>query len=326
MADIRIIYSPDKVAAAARLREAIVAEGYDVASDEMSDLEELFETQDPGESKPATVLIWSRPFASSALRAGLLRQLRQQRNLIEVSADGIGPQSRDGDDRIILISGWRGQPFHPGWQRIASELKRLSPPRADAPQAPVASTSRPVRAAEPQRATARPAAGEPRPGSRRLALGLVAIVALIGVLFAAITWIGNTGASEPRQEAPAKAQPASVPPAALRSDAAPAPMSKVDPAANATPAPLEPSDIQPQPAAAPPPSPTSSTAQERSKAAARKSGKGSASPAAQGASTKPGAKRYSRQNSKVMRLFCEGSGRSTPQCKTFLSSTGTRRR
>jgi hypothetical protein len=37
-------------------------------------------------------------------------------------------------------------------------------------------------------------------------------------------------------------------------------------------------------------------------------------------------KRYSRRNSNIMRLFCQGSGRATPECRTFLREARRSRR
>jgi hypothetical protein len=41
--------------------------------------------------------------------------------------------------------------------------------------------------------------------------------------------------------------------------------------------------------------------------------------------SEPAVKRYSRKYSKTMRLFCQRSGRSTPQCRTFARSVRDQR-
>lgn len=327
MADVRITFSPDRAAAAERLREAISAAGYDVASAQISNVEDLIETEDRHQTAKAIVLIWSRSLVLSALRPGLLRQLRQQRKLIEVSADGVGPDGGDGDNHVILISGWRGQPFHPGWQRLASELKRLCGPPKEATEAPSGSAQAEVPAA-PQPVPAKAERRDWWPRTGRLALALLAAIGLFGAGFGMSTWLRN-GASGTQQPPPAEMQTKVAKRAPVPSGrgippngAAMGPPVPPIPSAPAPPATLEPTSTAASSTAAPP----SSAAREGSKAA-RKAKKESDTRLAKGKSPVRGeTKRYSPRNSEVMRLFCEGSGRSTPQCRTFLREThGSRR-
>jgi hypothetical protein len=331
MADVRITFSPDRAAAAERLREAVSAAGYPVALACISDVEELIESEDRHEA--ATVLVWSRSLVLSALRAGVLRQLRQQRKLIEVSPDGVGPDGGEGDSHVILISGWRGQPFHPGWQRLAGELGRLCGVPTDASEAPVQSEKAEIPVPlvpaalvpPPPRSVPAESTGRKwRPPVGRAAVTLLAAIGLFGAGFATSTWLRT--ASETQQQSAAEMNtdlPKSAPPAAAR--AVPPTSAMVAPSAPPTPSgltPAEPATSEPLPPAAAP-----SSADRDGPKVQRKKKKESETRSAKNNEPVRGAtKRYSRRNSEVMRLFCEGTGRSTPQCRTFLRETrGSRR-
>ncbi|HEX8448481.1 MAG TPA: hypothetical protein VF652_02715, partial [Allosphingosinicella sp.] len=118
MADVAILHSADKEKAAARLAESVAAAGFTVDSVEIEDPSGLADALDRC-GADARILIWSRSLVSHALHSGDLPGIRKLRGLIEVSADGITPPSGGDESRVVSISGWRGQPFHPGWQRIA---------------------------------------------------------------------------------------------------------------------------------------------------------------------------------------------------------------
>ena len=329
MADVRITFSPDRAAAAERLREAVSAEGYDVATAEISDVEDLIATEDRQQTGTATLLIWSRPLVLSALRPGMLRQLRQQRMLIEVSADGVGPDGGEGDNHVILISGWRGQPFHPGWQRLAGELKRLCGAPKEAPVAPAGLKHAELPAA-PLRAPAEATPSNGRPPTGKLALGLLAALGLFGAGFGTSSWLRS--ASETQQPPPAEMQtnqekraPVTADPKVRPNVATVGP--SVPPGRSGF-ARSEPAIVEPRSAGAPSTAaPTRSDDGERSKTAPRTASKASGSRLTKGGSpVRRDTKLYSRKNSETMRLFCQGSGRSTPQCRTFLRSTrGSRR-
>ncbi len=328
MPDVRITYSRDKAAAAARLMEAIAGAGYAVRSDEIAELEDLFDPDHGHRSGDATLLIWSRTLLSSALHSGLLRQVRQERNLIEVSADGVGPQAPEGDNRVVMISGWRGQPFHPGWQRIADELKRICGSGSGVPEPPA--RAEPVL---PRAAAADASVAEPRKDIRRLpiarlSLALLAAAGLFGAGFATATWVGTEGSGsqgaqatsapivEERSGAPADArQPGLVVPPMTR----PVPLTAQAPAVAAAPA--SGTDASP---GSPASEASSSPKRNRNGAERRKSERADNDRPAKASSAAD--KRYSRRNSKVMREFCEGAGSGTPQCRTFLRSTQQSRR
>ena len=330
MADVRITFSPDRAAAAERLREAVSAEGYPVALAEISDVASLIESEDQPKPGGATLLIWSRPLVLSALRPGLLRKLRQQRNLIEVSPDGVGPDGGEGDSHVILISGWRGQPFHPGWQRLASELARVCGAPKQALETFEGLGSAAATAA-PQAPPAEARQSSRRPQIARMALAVLAGAGLFAAGFAVSSWVrpGASGPQAPPQAAMRTDEAERAPVAADRrvppgrATLEPADPSSLSRPAPSTPAALEPGSGMASSEAAPP----SPAARNGSKTAARKANRDSETRRTKGGSQARGeTKRYSRRNSEVMRLFCRGSGRSTPQCRTFLRSTrGSRR-
>lgn len=335
MADVRIIFSPDRAPAAERLREAVSAEGYDVVAEPIKDVEELIAAEDRLQKGTATLIIWSRSLVLSALQPGVLRQLRQRGNLIEVSPDGVGPQAADGDTNVILISGWRGQPFHPGWQRIAGDLKRLcGPPKENSEAAVGVVQPEPIAAPLPVLAESKPSDRPSR--ARGWALAAIGAIALFGAGFGAASWIGNRG-SEPGQPPPARMQerqPAQVPLAERPQGSVFAQAESPAPPRPSGSAPSESSDggaatNQPATAAAPAPAaavPAPADAEPRSKRTASKEKESASRTAKNRSAARVETKRYSRANSEVMRLFCEGSGRSTPQCRTFLRSVRGKRR
>ena len=311
MADVAIIRSADKETAAARLADALVAAGYDVSAVEVEEPGRLVDAVE-GCTAGAAILIWSRSLVFHVLHSGELPRIRQLPNLIEVSADGITPPSRVDDSRVVLISGWRGQPFHPGWQRLQAELKRLggSPrsiaetPRAVAPTASYPHSQPPVSAA-------------PRGPARlppRLLLGGAAAVAAVAAALGAVSWSGGRASDDrPRQEV---SRPRAAAPIVAEAPVEPPTKPAAEPAAEASPPPLP--DPAPEVSAPGPAKPPPEGLRERPVVRpARPAGDAAGPPA----KTKE-SKKYSRKNSKIMRQFCERSGRSTPQCKTFLRSVG----
>jgi hypothetical protein len=310
-----IIHSADKQGAASRLREAIAAEGYGARTVEVEGPDRLADALE-GCSADARVLIWSRPLVSHSLHSGELPRIRQVPGLIEVSADGITPPSRGDDSRVVLISGWRGQPFHPGWQRIHLELKRLCGARRAVAEPPRPRSISPT--------TPPPPAASPRPDgppvAKRLILGGAVAVLSVGAALGAASWIGGGSPDvRPRPEtppqnwqgpqpAPVAERPVPAPAAAPTAGQPVADAPAAAPASSSTPAPgVAPSEAgkeRPQLRRAPRPDSAEPVERSRRRPA----------PPAQPA------KKYSPKYSKVMRQFCERSGRSTPQCRTFLRS------
>ena len=228
MSDLLILFAADKKAFAARLADAARAAGYAAVPREIGDSDRPALPEEV-RSAPAALLVWSRPLVASAAAEGWLGSLRALPNLVEVSADGIAPDTAD-EGRVILLSGWRGQPYHLGWQRILDRLRTACGHRRTAPVAPV------------------PGAGLARSTGRRKAV----VPALAGVaLLAAIAGaLSLPGGRQPPSPSPAPAAAAAAPAPAPSPAPAPAPAPQAS--APALPAVRQPA-APPSPAAAPVP-------------------------------------------------------------------------
>ncbi|HEX8585850.1 MAG TPA: hypothetical protein VF680_15755 [Allosphingosinicella sp.] len=308
MSDILILFPPDKKVAAQQIAEALAAAGF---SGQLTPLGTGGGEAALGAARGggAAILIWSRALAASADLEGWLRPLRQSPDVVEVSTDGIAPLEGD-ESRVVLLSGWRGQPFHLGWQRIVAKLEASGAAQRGAP-APVAT---PGGAADTR---AQPQPSVPREGTtrRRFAIPAIAAAGLLAVVGAA-AWIGDG----PRQAA----EPGG--PAAPAEAAAPAPEPLPGPVLQPAGAVMD-GDTAPQgnevvaaTAATPADPPRTSTSAkvattERSRTAPAQAAKARAVP------VPPVVKRYSKKRSKVMRKFCERSGRNTLECRIFARST-----
>jgi hypothetical protein len=290
MSDILLLYATGKKGVAGQLADALGGAGYAVTQQEVADGDGA-SVPDRAREAVAALLIWSRPLVSSAQLDRWLVKARSVRQLIEVSSDGITPA---GDEsRVVLLSGWRGQPFHPGWQRISARLKELCGPAKAAP-AP----------APRQTATRGDSAKAAGSGKRIFLPAAIGVALLAGI--AALAWPhrdagrSEAAAAPVATEAPPPSAPAPAPApvqAAAPVQTAPAPAPVAEPAPPVAPA---------QAPAARPAATTAAHAVRHKPAAAAAAGP---------------VKRYSPRNSKTMRLFCARSGRGTPQCQTFLRST-----
>jgi len=311
MAEVAILHAPDKAAAAARLAEAIAAAGYAVAGVEVEAPERLAEALGSA-AADARILIWSRPLVAHALLIGEVARIRQLRDVIEVSADGIEPPSSGGEGRVVLISGWRGQPFHPGWQRIQLELKRLCGARKGAVEAPRPASARAARRAAP--AASPTAADRPRARTGLIAGGAAAAL-LVAAVIGGASWFGRSAPAErPRQEVP---EAAPTPPPLPQPEASPVPAAA--PASAPAPVPVTSAPAPSSPPAAPA---AAGEAAATAPSAAPPAKPRPARPATRAPrpDSRVATKKYSPRNSRVMRQFCARSGRSTPQCRTFLNA------
>jgi hypothetical protein len=321
MGDILLIFPPDKKTAALEVEQALAKAGYRADPSPVTDGSRIAALAG---GAGAALLIWSRGLALAATTEGWLGGLRRLSNLLELSTDGIAPQ--DGDEsRVILLSGWRGQPFHLGWQRVLSELERLGAGRATVK---AAASCAPIAAAPPAEAprpeVARPKAGAaPTPNSaaatRKYALPVAAALALAGGIAAAV-WVSD------RSPLPPPTAQAPAPVAAAPAVPTPAPMATTQAAAPAAAAPME--SLAPAPAQ---PRALVPEAVSRSSAGAPKqvqrpptAKQVRSTPTRAAVRAEPrsvATKRYTKRGAKMMRRFCAGSGRQTPECRTFSAST-----
>jgi hypothetical protein len=350
MADILILFPPDKKGAAQQIFEALKEARF------ASRLEPLDavggETAlKAAEGAGAAILIWSRGLAASAVMAGWLGPLRRLPHLTEVSTDGIAPQGGD-ESRVILLSGWRGQPFHLGWQRIVGELERsgVAARRAEAVRPARGAALPPRKPGAKEVAEAQPAGRSAGAGAgaagrmRRFVLPAAAAAALIGALGAA-AWVEDQGS--PRAQTSGRNGVAVT-------AATPAPGSRPQPANADMPGdgglPLtSPGDdfSEVEADAAAPVAVAGAAAPLGRLGGPSRDGGAGAAPAraavtaiparvaaapsrqtakAKAVQTSPVVKRYSRKNSKKMRRFCERAGRGTPECRVFARSTASRSR
>jgi hypothetical protein len=292
MTDLLLLFTPDKKPPADQLAEAARAAGYAPRLEEVAaaDGAAILARARAG----ATLLLWSRSLAAAAVADGWLAGLRQLPNVIEVSTDGIAPDTGEVG-RVVLLSGWRGQPYHLGWQQIVERLGRLAPAGPRPPQQPAPDRAGP---APSESGAVRPPTGK----TSRFALPALGLAALVAVA-AAATWNGSRSPTPAPVQAPRPASAAAV---------APAPVPAPIPAPVSAPAP-------PAVVPSPPPAREESRPVEsvRSAPARPAPAPRKAAPPAPG----PGpVKRYSKRYSKTMRLFCARSGRGTPQCRTFVRS------
>jgi hypothetical protein len=335
MVDVCLLYPREKLEAAVRLAEAIEAAGYSVERQALADTRAFPPL--PGKESEAQVLllVWSRGLVTAAM-AGGLAEARRRPNLIEVSVDGIEPGVAGEVSPVVLLSGWRGQPFHLGWQRIIAEIKRLSGPR----QLPK-KTGAAVQADSAGRGPPGPA---PRPAARRTGVraAVTAGALLVATLGAAAALDWGPDARPDSGARLATAPAASLPPASARMppvEGSPIPIraeigasaSDSSPAAAAEPsAPVRTVARAPASDVYPARADSSGISSGRKPAAAAAEPRRKAGAQVPGAkrlarASEPAVKRYSRKHSKTMRLFCQRSGRSTPQCRTFARSVRDQR-
>jgi len=320
MSDIPILFPPDKKIAAQQIADALAAARFTGRLTPLGDAsgEAVLE---PARGAGSAIFIWSRALAASADLEGWLRPLRQLPNIIEVSTDGIAPLGGD-ESRVVLLSGWRGQPFHLGWQRILTDLEAKGTLHRStaAPPTSVPESKAPAAAAQPG-VTVQPHASQPqRRAASRFAIPAIAAAALLGIVGAA-SWMGE-GRSPSREPVVEPGAASAPPPAASKPPLQPAPQSALEDL------PPESAEVASSPA---PDGEASVPSQSPSKASIRNA---SRIPAVSPAPAKPRAaapvppvvKRYSKKRSKVMRKFCERSGRHTLECRIFTRSTAAARR
>ena len=309
MVDVRLLYPAEKMEAAARLAGSIEAAGYGVERKALSDPQVFPDLVAEGREARVLLLVWSRTLVSAAAMAqDSLGEARRRANFIEVSPDGIEPALGGEVSPVVLLSGWRGQPFHLGWRRILGDIERLCGSRDAA-----ARNARDARTAPVAAAGAAPASRRARPTAwAGFAAGAV-IAAALGA--AAVLDRGAPGAPPPAESRPALAGTASSPAAAnaARQQAPPVGVEKQF------------AEGSPARASSPEAATQVASGAKRGPAADLPVGRAAAAPRSPGpkrlASASAGeVKRYSRKHSKTMRLFCQRSGRSTPQCRTFARS------
>lgn len=294
--DVIVIHSSEKRTAADRLRKAIVREGYSVETDiEQSHGQSAAQAvaEKLGEAR-AVVVLWSKAALTAPLVTYAADLARAQGKLIEASADGIKPiGTPDAEMRTALLSGWRGEPFQPGWQKVLRELGRICGGRGDAAR---------------DMGKAVPGAGEGRPPAGRAARLAIASFLLLFVT-AAAAWIAvqrssapGSASQLPQSEAPAPRHAAGSATGEFQS-----PSPHQDTQSRSQPLPESPVALNDRPVERPEGTSIAGTVRQQPDVQRKQSRKGET------ANLSP---------STTMRLFCERSGRGTPECRTFLGRIG----
>jgi hypothetical protein len=302
MVDVVICCASEDQAAGRRLAEAVADVGYDAwwndapspdfwASDQV--VERI------GGAK-AAIVIWSKASRASTLLRAEASTARAQRKLVEASIDGSKPMPPFDPDQLVSLSGWRGEAEHPGWRHVLRELQRL----CGAAPAPTPAVE-----------------ASPRVAGRGLKGGLAALLIMSGLAAAAVVWRESGPAPSAEiaapQPAPPPAPPAIVaPPSSPAQDALAALPPETQLAAGE---PVEEAALQREEAPAEASPAASKSREERAKERSGAEERAKARPQRQAQR-----QRVKYQYSENMRLFCQGSGRSTRECRTFRRNSGNR--
>jgi hypothetical protein len=306
MSDAEIIFPKGKEALAERLREAIGRAGYE------ADLGEGVDADDwPTAGGAAAVLIlWDRATMAHPGLQAVAADARQAGRALDISTDGITPRGFRDESRLIQLSGWRGEPFHPGWKRILAELQRLcGGERKAVPPLPAATGQ--ATDAPAGESSARPR-GDRGGISGKVLSGFVVALVLVAALAGFLLLPRHSAPVEPARRPVAPAVVTAPPKAPPPRTGAPAPSAAAPAAGGGAGQPLASAaatnavSAEPEkPAASPPPAPKPAKAKK--------------------ARHEPKPKIHYTKYAKTMRLFCERSGRDTPECRLFMRETRGRK-
>ncbi len=296
MSDVEIVYPQGREVVVRRLHDALAEAGYDVGSRAVAEDDRA----PPASGTGAALILWDRSTMAHQGLESVASAARNRGCAIDVSADGITPLSMNDDRALIHLSGWRGDPHHPGWRKILARLEQLGHARPQ-PKA--------TRVAAPPIPAVASGGSAPRRAGRAIWAAVAGILILV-VVAAALLLLPN---HSPPSSASASETEAAIPPPA----AAPAPPEQVASGAGA----------QPQPEVAGPSAQNTSVPAAAVPQATRQVASGlpvASSPAhrkARPSSANRPAVRYTRYSG-TMRLFCARAGRGTPQCRVFKAATG----
>src|SRR5438270_10107479 len=116
MSDVEIIFPKGREATIRRLRDMLKRAGYDVAAVEADG------AGGASAGAKAVLILWDRSTIADASMRAAASAARRRGQAIDVSADGITPMDLDDDRALIHLSGWHGEPHHPGWRKILAQL------------------------------------------------------------------------------------------------------------------------------------------------------------------------------------------------------------
>jgi hypothetical protein len=317
MTDIQLLYPNDKEATACQLRDALNQEGYQVQA-----IEPVGSSLAPaaGDAK-AVVIIWDKSSIWHPAMQAAGDAARDEGRAVDVSADGITPIGLADEAHLVQFSGWSGDQRHPGWQKILAELNRISE-QGEGPYEPVRESSD-VSASRAENALVRVGDASNLRTRPRLQpwVALGAVVALLLLAGWALSHPGRplrAAAKSPAVSAaaadrlpvdpaprpyPQPEPPKAFPNSTLVTLSAPAPETEGRPVPGSTEAKVS---VPPNVSA-----PARKVRLDRADAArsTRQTHHERARPG------RPSI-RYTKY-SKNMRLFCQRSGRATPECRVF---------
>jgi hypothetical protein len=319
MSDVEIVFPQGREALARRLHEALVEAGFDVGDRAVDTAEPASAVGDAG----AVLILWDRSTMAHPGLQAVASAARKRGRAIDVSVDGITPLHLADDRGLIHLSGWRGDTYHPGWRKILARLDQLSHVRRQPmPARPAA----PPRRVDAPAAAASGRADEAAPRRRGRAVFVLAAVALLLIAaVAGLLMFRHQPAANPPPQAPmaAEAPTAAAPPATAHPPTQPMPAQsgqgtppaptldspRSTAAAAAAAQPVPPVEAQ-SPSASEPERPPANGTPAPHRPRVKKSSHAQRRPAI----------RYTRYSGN-MRLFCERSGRGTPECRVFKAAT-----
>lgn len=230
MTDVLICHSPDNLASARLLSDAIAREGYEAA---LRDAPSEAITGEIAEAK-AMIVLWSEAAAASEWIRAEANVARGLKKLVQVSADGRPPPVPFDRAEMVSILTWKGEEDHPAWRSIQSALVALCGPAPERAM-PAASVAEPEPAPAPAPAPEPAPVAAPRGGPNPLMIVLVVGLVLVALAAGAWYWLEGRGPAavaetdqaappapsegpqivvpEPQAPAPAPAPPQEAPPA-----------------------------------------------------------------------------------------------------------------
>lgn len=139
MVDVFISYSRTDQALVALLARAVEAEGYDLWWDAELPPHKSYGdviTEMIGRAK-AAIVVWSAEAVKSEWVRAEADMARNQRKLVQTALDNAVPPLPFNQIQYAELTGWRGEPDHPGWRKVRASLAELCGPGAEPRVAPM---------------------------------------------------------------------------------------------------------------------------------------------------------------------------------------------
>jgi hypothetical protein len=136
MVDVFISYARENVDTVRRLAECIAADGYSVwwDADVPPHLAYGDVIAEEIANAKAVIVVWSRHASASHWVRSEADLGREQTKLIQTSVDGTFPPMPFNQIQFADISGWQGEPDHPGWMKVKTSLNALCGPNSAPPR------------------------------------------------------------------------------------------------------------------------------------------------------------------------------------------------